>query len=134
MPLYRTFGESRGAGLPARLCPSVVLLPAGAEGELPRPSERKMEGLVACRATDLLPPQTQAKTRRASQAWRDIRPRAVKAGLSLGQEPEPLSGPAANSPMCARSVRGTRKTHAAYPDRAGGSPRRPPTPRRYWPG
>src|SRR6266478_7792958 len=38
----------------------LFFFPAGAGGELPRPSERKMEGLVACRATDLLPPQTQA--------------------------------------------------------------------------
>src|SRR5438552_5986018 len=49
------------------------LLPAGDGGELPRPSERTMEVLVACRATDLLPLQIQAKMRRASQAWRDIR-------------------------------------------------------------
>src|ERR1039458_10176881 len=122
MPPYRTFGQSRGAGLTARSCPSFVLLPARAGGELPRPperkSERKSEGLVACCATDLLPLQTQVKTRRASQAWRDIRPRAVKAGLSPSQAPEPLSVPAANSPANfptpARSVRGTRKPHAAY--------------------
>src|SRR5215467_10866428 len=105
MPPYRRFGSSRDARLPARSCPSVGLLPAGAGGEPPRPSERTIEGLMAWRATDLLPPQTQAKTRRASQASRDIRPRAVKAGLSLGQEPEPLSVAAANSPKCARSVR-----------------------------
>src|SRR5947207_13471495 len=86
-----------------------------------------MKEPVSCPAIDLLPAQTQAKTHGASQAWRDIRPRAVKAGLSLGQEREPLSGPAVNAPTCARSARGTRKPHAAYPDRADGSPRRPQT-------
>src|SRR6266498_5045672 len=127
MPPYRTFGWSRGAGLRARSCPSVVLLSAGAEGELPRPPARKIEGLVAWCATDLLRLPTQAKTRRAPQAWRDIRPRAAKAGLFPSQAAEPLRVLAANSPICARSARGTRKPHAGYPDRAGGSPRRPRT-------
>src|ERR1019366_7168913 len=113
--------------LPAQSCPSVVLLPAVAGGELPRPPEGNMEGPVAGRATDSLLLQTQAKTRCASQAWRDIRPRAVKAGLSPSQAPEPLSEPAANFPMCARWVRGTRKPHAAYRDQVDGSPRRPRT-------
>src|SRR5947208_3578351 len=87
----RMFGQSRGAGLLARSCPSVGLLPAGAAGEPPRPSEREMEGWVACRATDSLPPQIQAKMRCASQASPDIRLHAAKAGLSPNQAAEPLS-------------------------------------------
>src|SRR5450432_3771772 len=53
--------------------------------------------------------ETQAKMRRASQAWRDTRPHAPKAGSSPGRASEPLSEVAANSPICARSVRGTTK-------------------------
>src|SRR5207248_7384869 len=96
---YRTFGPSRGVGLPARSCPSVVLLPAGAGGELPRPPEWKMEEPATCRATELLPLQTQAKTLHASQAWRNIRPRGVKARLSPSQAAERLSALVVNSLM-----------------------------------
>src|SRR5436189_5777278 len=113
MPPYRTFGSNRGAGLPARSYLSVVLVLVRAGGEPPRPPERKLKKVGACLASHLLPRQTQAKTPRASQAWRDIRPRVVKAGLSPSQAPAPLSVPAANSLMCARSVRGTRKPHDA---------------------
>jgi hypothetical protein len=127
MPSYRTCGSSRGAGPPARSCPSAVLLAAVPGGELPRRPERKMEGQDSSRATDALPLRIPEKTRRASQAWWDIPPRAAKAGRSPSRAPEPPSGLAANSPMCARLVRGTMKPHAAYRDQAGGSPRRPRT-------
>src|SRR5262249_3119922 len=99
----------------------------GAGANPPSPPARKMEGLPTCHATDLRHLRTQTKTRRASQAWRDIRPRAVTAGWSPSQVPEPLSMPAASFPTCALSVRGTRKPPAAYPDRAGDSPPRPRT-------
>ena len=131
MHSYRTLGLSRGAGSPARSCPSAVLLPAVARSELSRLQGRKMGRKmgtpVASRATELPPLGTQAKTRRASQAWRDTRPHAPKAGSSPGRAPAPLSGLAANSPICARSVRGTRKPRAACRDQVGGSLRRPRT-------
>jgi hypothetical protein len=87
--------------------------------------ERKMGRPVASRAIELLPLRTQAKTHRASQSWRGTRPHAPKAGSSPGRAPEPLSGLAANSPICARSARGTRKPRAAYRDQAVGSLRCP---------
>src|ERR1039458_5502398 len=123
MTSYRTIGLSHGAGSLARSYPSVVLLPAGAPVEPPRLPERKIGRPVASRATELLPLRTQAKTRRASQAWRDIRPRAAKAGSSPGLALETLSGLARNPPMCARWIPGIVKPHAAYGDQVGGSPR-----------
>src|SRR5450432_2712000 len=80
MPSSRTLGWNRGARSPARSCPSAVLLPAGVAVALPRLPERKAERPVASRAIELLPVRTQAKTHRASQAWKDIRPRAARGG------------------------------------------------------
>src|SRR5205814_7704988 len=108
----------RDAGLPARSCPS-ALVPSGAEDELSRSSERSAKRSAPWFATGLPPLQIQAKMPCASQASPDIRPHAVKAGLSPNQAAEPLSAPAANPPMC-RSVRGTSKPHDEGLDRAGG--------------
>src|SRR5436309_9558493 len=45
---------------------------------------------------------------------------AAVFAVSPVRAPEPLSGLAANSPFCARSVRGTWKPRAAYPNPVGG--------------
>src|SRR5579872_6588238 len=114
----RTSLWSRGVGSPARSCHSLVLLPAVAAAEPPRQPDQKTEESEASPAIELLPLRTRAKTHRASEAWRDIRPGAARRGPSLGGAPEPLSASAAKAPMCGRSVRGIRKPHAAYPGQA----------------
>src|ERR1700689_646970 len=68
-----------------------------------------MEGLVASRPTEPLPLPTQAKTRRAFQASRDIRSRAVKAESRSSRALVPVSVLAPNAPTCDRWVPGTRK-------------------------
>src|SRR5471030_2825863 len=116
MPSSRTLGWNRGARSPARSCPSAVLFPPGVAVALPRLPERKAERPVASRAIELLPVRTRAKTHRASQAWKDIRPRAARVGSFQSRVLELHWGWGGICPIGARSVRGARKPRAGYRD------------------
>src|ERR1700691_3534701 len=82
-----------------------------------------MRRLCASRTISQHPVRTQEKTTRASPAWRDTRPHALKTRLSPSRETARLSGLEGNSLLSAQWVQDTRKPHGDYRDRAGCLPR-----------